>query len=209
MLIACQQEEQKEGGTAILSQMEESHYVHIMSDVLLWLPSAKNYELNEKETCCTKFISFELSTCYLAGTDTSKITLTWIVIYMARNPECQRKMQQEIQSLLGKIHHWFSWTFLSFCLPDNMKKNKKYLDKWNPQTTTLKAFQFVSIKTFSEVQEASHFCRKPTSNLGWQEKPALHQCCAAWSHEDETSGSNCCSPQNSPWLFYWYMLFSV
>ena len=29
--------------------------------------------------------------------------MMWIVIYMARNPECQRKMQQEIQDILGKI----------------------------------------------------------------------------------------------------------
>ncbi len=31
------------------------------------------------------------------------MTLLWIVIYMARNPECQKKLQQEIEDLLGKI----------------------------------------------------------------------------------------------------------
>ncbi len=38
-----------------------------------------------------------------AGSDTSSIALMWVVIYMARNPECQRKMQQEIQHVLGEI----------------------------------------------------------------------------------------------------------
>lgn len=34
MLIACQGEEQKEGGNAILKQMKELHYIHILTDVI-------------------------------------------------------------------------------------------------------------------------------------------------------------------------------
>ncbi len=44
---------------------------------------------------------------FLGGIDTSRITMMWVVIFMARNLECQRKLQQEIQQVLGEIFDTF------------------------------------------------------------------------------------------------------
>ncbi len=33
--------------------------------------------------------------------------MMWVVIFMARNLECQRKLQQEIQQVLGEIFDTF------------------------------------------------------------------------------------------------------
>ena len=37
-----------------------------------------------------------------AGTDTSRYTLMWVLIYMARNPECQKMLQDEINEIVGQ-----------------------------------------------------------------------------------------------------------
>ena len=37
-----------------------------------------------------------------AGTDTSRMTMMWLVLYMVRNPDIQAKMQEEIDSVVGK-----------------------------------------------------------------------------------------------------------
>ncbi len=66
-------------------------------------------------------------------------------------------------------------------------------------------FQDVSIYTFVLFFLGLTFlvCRYPTSDLGWQTKTALHQCCAAWSHENESCVSNQFTPQNPEWLCCW------
>ena len=38
----------------------------------------------------------------VAGTDTSRMTLWWVILYMAKYPEIQAKMQQEIDAVIGR-----------------------------------------------------------------------------------------------------------
>ena len=42
-------------------------------------------------------------TIILAGTDTSRYTLTWVILYIAAHPEKQRKMQNEIDNAIGEL----------------------------------------------------------------------------------------------------------
>ena len=56
-----------------------------------------------------------------AGTDTSRYTLMWVLIYMARNPECQKKLQNEINEVAGQyvfileiIKYYFDLHFAHF-----------------------------------------------------------------------------------------------
>ena len=43
---------------------------------------------------------------HAAGTDTSTDTLKWVVLYLIAYPECQKKMQEEIDSVLGELLYW-------------------------------------------------------------------------------------------------------
>ena len=47
-------------------------------------------------------IKKELISQCSAGTDTTRTTLYWLVEYMAMYPEIQKKMQDEIDSVMGR-----------------------------------------------------------------------------------------------------------
>ena len=39
---------------------------------------------------------------YVAGTETTATTMTWILLFLSKHPEKQKKMQQEIDEVLGQ-----------------------------------------------------------------------------------------------------------
>ena len=40
----------------------------------------------------------------LAGTDTSRYTMQWVIAFLAANPDVQRKMQQQIDDVCGECN---------------------------------------------------------------------------------------------------------
>ena len=51
---------------------------------------------------------------FSAATDTSRITLLWQFIYMTRNPDSQKKIQEEIDNVIG-MFQFYSKLFRKGC----------------------------------------------------------------------------------------------
>ncbi|OXA41279.1 Cytochrome P450 2J5 [Folsomia candida] len=44
-----------------------------------------------------------LADIYFGGTDTTSTTLTWLILYVSKMPEIQKKLQDEIESITGNV----------------------------------------------------------------------------------------------------------
>ena len=46
---------------------------------------------------------------FVAGTETTTSTITWVLFYLMKHPEIQEKLRQEIEKVIGK------WVQRMFC----------------------------------------------------------------------------------------------
>ena len=91
-----------------MKQMDELHYVYLLWDIIVGECKYFNWNIYLQLVKCShssierKFvIMVKINNNFSAATDTSRITLLWLFIYVTRNPECQNKIQEEIDNVIG------------------------------------------------------------------------------------------------------------
>ncbi|OQV16538.1 Cytochrome P450 18a1 [Hypsibius exemplaris] len=75
-------------------------------------------EMTKREALETKILSEiqlmqTITDLFCAGTETIKYSLMWMMLYMAKYPEIQQKIQDEIESVIGDEDRLVSWNDLS------------------------------------------------------------------------------------------------
>ena len=65
-------------------------------------------------------------TLYVAGIDTSRLSLRFAILHMVANPEIQKKVQEEVDRVVGTVNVFFLFHFcLTFPICQNPKAIKQ------------------------------------------------------------------------------------
>ncbi|XP_063877132.1 cytochrome P450 2L1-like isoform X3 [Scylla paramamosain] len=99
-----------------VKQHEEEHEPNNERDLIAQYLSAMKGEENEDSVLSVKELLVVVVDLFLAGTETTSSTLRWAILYLAKYPEIQRRVQREIDEVLprGTIPQYHDRTKLPY-----------------------------------------------------------------------------------------------
>ncbi|KAL5746342.1 hypothetical protein ACOSP7_027488 [Xanthoceras sorbifolium] len=86
---------------SIIAARRESNSRYPSRDLLGLLMEGKNVDGRAGKSLTTRELIDECKTFFFAGHETTALALTWTLLLLAKNPEWQRKLREEIKQVMG------------------------------------------------------------------------------------------------------------